>query len=226
MKKVFFIFFLGLVALVNLSFSQSLQASGKSSIEASGQSTAALSLQKKLEQMQGVQADFKQEVRANRRQISTSSGNFALSRPGRFRWSTDAPLSQLIVADGKKIWIYDIELEQVTVKPQTKELGGMAALFLSADEKRLAKDFKVEMLSQGANESFLLTAKSKKESFKKVKLIYQASLLTAIELWDQLAQHTVIHLSKIALNPHFASHFFEFIPPKGVDLIEDKEERQ
>ena len=83
-------------------------------------------LQAKLNALRTMSADFTQVVKAKRREVSHSSGTMALSRPGRFRWQTKAPMEQLVVADGKQLWIYDVDLEQVSVKKQEKSVGGTA----------------------------------------------------------------------------------------------------
>src|SRR3990167_5239597 len=80
-------------------------------------------LQKKLNTLQSMRANFTQVIYVKQREISHSDGNMALQRPGHFRWQTKNPMAQIIVADGKKIWIYDVDLEQVTVKDQNKNLG-------------------------------------------------------------------------------------------------------
>src|SRR5580704_14348669 len=93
--------------------------------------TSAELLQTKLNAIRSMTANFNQVVKAKNREVSRSSGIMALERPGRFRWQTKSPMEQLVVADGQKMWIYDVDLEQVTVKKQGKGLGGTAALFLS-----------------------------------------------------------------------------------------------
>src|SRR5258708_7700972 len=92
--------------------------------------TSALYAQSPTEELQGklnainkMSANFDQTIKAGNREVSNSLGTMALSRPGRFRWQTKSPLEQIIVADGKKLWIYDVDLEQVTVRKQDKGLS-------------------------------------------------------------------------------------------------------
>src|SRR5262245_18696546 len=90
--------------------------------------TAGEDLQAKLNAMRCLTAEFKQVIKSKDKEISSSSGTMALERPGRFRWQTSEPMEQLVIADGKKLWVYDVDLEQVTVKKQEKQLGGTAGL--------------------------------------------------------------------------------------------------
>lgn len=176
-------------------------------------------LQARLNAIQTMKASFQQVIQAKKRKISSSSGTMALSRPGRFRWKTDAPMSQLVVADGKQLWVYDVDLEQVTVKKQEKSVGGTAALFLSGYDDTVARDFEVNQKKKGKQDQFDLQAKSNKASFQRVKLSFVGDQLIRIELFDQLGQYTDVHLSKIQINPTLSNRLFQFKIPKGVDVI-------
>jgi outer membrane lipoprotein carrier protein len=176
-------------------------------------------LQNKLNAIGTMTANFSQVVKAKKKTVSKSSGVMALQRPGRFRWKTSEPMEQLIVADGKKMWIYDIELEQVSVKKQEKGLGGTAALFLSGYSNQVTKDFDVSEKEDGHLMVFDLKAKANKESFQRVKLIFNKDRLTGLELYDQLGQITYVRLSQIKANAKLANTLFQFSPPKGVDVV-------
>lgn len=181
--------------------------------------TPAEEVQNKLNSMRTMSAKFNQTITAGKRQVSQSSGTMALSRPGHFRWQTNSPLEQLVVADGNKLWVYDIDLEQVTVKKQEKGLGGTPGLFLSGYDNTVTRDFIVSASTQGANQVFDLKAKSNKENYQQVKLIYNGKTLNAIEFFDQLGQHTVVKLSNIKSNLKLADTLFQFNPPKGTDIV-------
>ncbi len=175
-------------------------------------------LQTKLNAMRTMSATFNQIVTANKRQVSHSSGTMALSRPGLFRWQTKRPMAQLVIADGQRLWVYDADLEQVSVKKQDKGLGGTAALFLSSYDNTVARDFVVTVNQQGS--VFDLRAKSNKANFQRVTLTFDGALLSGIELFDQLGQHTDVHLTNSKANPKLAANLFQFKPPKGVDVVE------
>lgn len=176
-------------------------------------------LQKKLNALSSMSANFTQTVKVKQKTVSRSSGTMALQRPGRFRWKTLDPMQQLIVADGQKMWVYDIELEQVTVKKQEKGLGGTAALFLSGYDNEVSKDFDVKEQNEGKKAVFDLKAKASKENFQRIKLIFNQDQLTGLELYDQLGQITYVALSQIKNNGQLPSKLFQFTPPKGVDVV-------
>lgn len=176
-------------------------------------------LQAKLNAIRTMSASFNQVVNAKKREISRSSGTMALLRPGHFRWQTKKPMEQLVVADGDHLWIYDVDLEQVTVRKQEKGIGGTAALFLSGYDDTVARDFDVTRQQEGNNDYFDLHAKSNKANFQRVKLIFVGNELHGLELFDQLGQRTVVTLSNIKNNPKLASTLFQFKPPKGVDVV-------
>ena len=177
-------------------------------------------LQSKLNAIRTMSASFHQVVHAKQRELSRSSGTMALSRPGRFRWQTKDPMEQLVLADGQRLWVYDVDLEQVTVKKQEKGLGGTAALFLSGYGDTVTRDFDVPTHQVGDKAYFDLHAKSSKANFQRVKLVFVGHELSGLELYDQLGQHTDVTLSKIKNNPTLSSALFTFKTPKGVDVVE------
>ena len=180
---------------------------------------ASDSLQAKLNAIRTMSASFNQVINAKTRVISKASGNMALSRPGRFLWQTKKPLEQIVIADGQHLWVYDVELEQVTLKKQDKGLGGTAALFLSGYDNTLTHDFEVTESKIGKELKFDLKAKSSKENFQHMQLAFVGDELTGIELDDQLGQHTTVVLSKIKNNPPLSPTVFKLKIPKGVDLV-------
>ncbi len=182
--------------------------------------SAAEFLQAKLNAIRTMSASFQQVVMAKKKQVSKSSGTMALARPGRFRWQTKNPMPQLVIADGKQLWVYDVDLEQVTVKKQDKGLGGTAALFLSGYDDTVTRDFDVTETNKAGRDYFDLRAKSSKANFQRVQLIFTGEVLTGMELYDQLGQQTDVRLSNIKTNPTLADSTFQFKTPKGVDVVE------
>lgn len=182
--------------------------------------TDAELVQSKLNAIRSMTANFNQVVKAKQKEVSRSSGSMALERPGRFRWETKDPMAQLVVADGQKMWVYDPDLEQVTVKKQEKGLGGTAALFLSGYDDSVTRDFDVSQTTEGKQSVFNLKSKSAKANFQKIKLMFTQDLLTGLELHDQLGQITYVKLIQIKSNPKLSPKLFQFKPPKGVDVVE------
>lgn len=176
-------------------------------------------LQTKLNAIRSMTANFNQVVKAKQREVSRSSGTMAMERPGRFRWQTKSPMEQLVVADGEKMWVYDVDLEQVTVKKQEKGLGGTAALFLSGYDDTVTRDFDVTQQDEGKNSTFDLKSKSVKANFQRIKLIFTSDNLTGLELHDQLGQVTTVKLNQIKSNPKLTVKLFQFHPPSNVDIV-------
>jgi outer membrane lipoprotein carrier protein len=177
-------------------------------------------LQAKLNAMRSLTANFTQVIQAKRREVSSTSGTMALERPGRFRWQTKDPMEQLVIADGEKLWVYDVDLEQVSVKKQEKDLGGTAALFLSGYDNTLTRDFDVSAIGSVNDQAFDLHSKSSKASFQRLKLFFNQDILNRIEMYDQLGQHTIVSFTDVKLNPTIAADLFQFQPPKGTDVVQ------
>ncbi|KTD16477.1 outer membrane lipoprotein chaperone LolA [Legionella jordanis] len=177
-------------------------------------------LQNKLNQIRSLSANFVQVVKSKQKELSRSTGTMALERPGRFRWQTKDPMEQLVVADGEQLWVYDVDLEQVTVKKQEKGVGGTAALFLSGYNDTVTRDFDVSEATKGNTQVYDLRSKSNKANFERVKLIFVAGVLNGIEMYDQLGQHTIVNLKNVKTNPKLTSNLFKFKPPKGTDVVQ------
>ncbi len=176
-------------------------------------------VQKKLSAVHTMHANFSQTVHSKQRMMSESSGVMVLARPNQFRWQTKHPMEQVVVADGKKVWVYDVDLEQVTVSKQTENLGAAGALFLSQDTNAVQQNFTVKFHQQGLAEIFDLRAKSVKSNFEHVRLFFEKDRLTTIELDDQLGQHTTIRFSQMIMNQPESAHWFQFHIPAGVDVV-------
>lgn len=183
---------------------------------------ASDALQAKLTGIRTLNASFTQVVKVKQRELTRSSGTMALSRPGHLRWETKAPMEQLIIADGQRVWIYDVDLEQVSVKKQQGSLGETAALFLNQSNQRLTKDFLVAWQSLAKEDRFELKARSKQANFQQVILVFQGERLKEIDLNDQLGQHTEIVLDDIQVNQSLPASLFKFQRPKGVDWLEEE----
>lgn len=177
-------------------------------------------LQAKLNAIQTMKANFSQVVEAEQREISRSMGKMALMRPGKFLWQTRKPMAQIVLADGQKLWVYDVELEQVTVKKQEKGLGDTAALFLSGYNDHLAQDFKVKHRLKAGRDYFDLEPINKQGHFARVILVFAAAELQGITFFDQLGQKTDVRLWRIKNNGFISPDVFKFKPPRGVDVVE------
>lgn len=149
------------------------------------------------------------------------SGRFWLERPGRFRWDYQQPYEQLIVANGTKVWIYDADLEQVTVKDQMQAMGSAPAQLLSQPDS-LDKNFNVTALGTSDGLTWYeLTPKDTETGFDAVKMAFSQGGLKAMELADTLGQTTILRFTEIERNQAIDPGLFAFSPPKGVDVITD-----
>jgi outer membrane lipoprotein carrier protein len=188
--------------------------------------------QKPVEQLQNfltttktLTSNFKQVVYDESGKVKqTSYGVFSLSRPGKFRWNYQKPFLQEIVSNNGKVWFYDADLAQVTVKRLDKSMGSTPALLLTGDVE-LEKEFTLE--NQGDEEGLewiKLVPKNLESNFKYVLLGLNAGSLAGMELSDNFGQLTRIYFSDVRINPPLSGDEFNFIPPKGVDVLEDKEQ--
>jgi len=195
-------------------------------------SVQAESATKKLEdffsQVKRMKADFSQSIVSDTRpNVEKSSGVLQMERPGKFRWDYSFPYKQQIVADGKQLWIYDIEMEQVIVKPLDLVLGNTPAVLLSGNANIAEKFDVAEITATDDNEKGLfwmqLTPKQEESGFEKLLLAFMGNKLRIMELKDAFGQVTRITFSSLVLNPDIDSAVFKFKVPAGVDVISDTE---
>jgi len=151
--------------------------------------------------------------------IQESSGTLWIERPGKFRWDYDLPFKQLIVGDGKKIWVYDKELQQVTVRSMTGGLGNTPAILL-AGKGSLAANFQVKDIGrQGAFDWVQMKPKARDGGFEDIRIGFAKGQIRSLVLVDSFGQTTRITLSDVRENSEIASTTFHFKPPKGVDVV-------
>ncbi|MCH9755676.1 MAG: outer membrane lipoprotein chaperone LolA [Gammaproteobacteria bacterium] len=174
----------------------------------------------KLTHISSMSASFTQKINAKTREISKSAGTMAFERPGHFRWQTKTPMKQLLVADGEKFWLYDVDLEQVTVRPQTEVMGAAAGLFLGDSRARFVHDFKVTEVHEDKMDVFKLQATAKQANIQRMALWFEGTQLKRMDLYDQLGQRTAIHFKKVKNNVALSPKLFRFSPPAGVDVVE------
>jgi outer membrane lipoprotein carrier protein len=165
-------------------------------------------------------ADFKQELwTADHRLLQTETGTLSLRRPNRFRWIYAQPTQLTIVADGKQLWIYDVELAQVTVAPLDSTVESTPAMLLSGD-RNIRDGFNVVQTDKLDGLDWIkLTPKKGGSDFSSIRIGFKGKAPQWLELVDGLNQVTRIELENLAVNPDVADSTFEFKPPAGVDVI-------
>ena len=166
-------------------------------------------------------AEFSQSVLPKSgRKAQHSAGRLAFQKPGKFRWEVERPYPQLMVGNGQKVWIHDLELEQVTVRKMDQALGATPAALLSGSSDIL-RQFN---LSEGGSSDGLDWAEARPRSqeagFDRVRLGFTPDgQLKAMEMFDNFGQHTTLRFHQPERNPALPASLFQFTPPKGADVI-------
>ncbi len=167
------------------------------------------------------QANFTQEVQdKNGKRIQSASGTMQFVRPGKFRWEYRKPYEQLIVGDGKKFWMYDIDLNQVTVKKLDAALGSSPAALLSGNNE-IERGFALKNIEERDGLEWLqATPKSAESTFEKILMAFNAkSELVVMELHDAFGHRTVLRFTELKNNPALGEQLFKFVAPKGADVL-------
>ena len=174
-----------------------------------------------LETMRSYSADFEQVVvGVGGQSLETTTGAVHLARPGRFRWESRPPHPQLLVADGANLYVYDADLEQVTIQAQDEYLNDSPARVLTHGPEALTARFGVaqEAVADGSL-AFTLTPKDERSLYQHIRLEFAHGVLVRLDILDHLEQATHITFRNAVLNPALAPATFRFEIPEGVDVI-------
>jgi len=205
MKKIMAGLFLSLLLVTGLS---------------QAQSTGKDKLNQFVQHVETFQAAFEQTVIDPEGQVmEQAQGLFVLSRPGKFRWDYETPYPQKIVADGKNIWFYDVDLEQVTVKSQQEALAETPATLLSGE---LVPEDKYNINNLPSDDGLLwveLTPKQTESNFQAVTLAFDGDVLQQMIMRDSFDQRTRLTFTQVIENPKFKQDMFKFTPPTGIDVV-------
>lgn len=150
----------------------------------------------------------------------SSSGSFEFARPNRFRFAYAKPYEQLIVGDGNKVWLYDVDLQQVTVRAMDQALGATPAALLAGNQ--LEKDFELQAQPSAAGLDWVQAVPRKKDAavgFASVRIGFRGPALAALELVDSFGQHSRLTFTEVVTNAAPAADAFRFTPPKGVEVL-------
>lgn len=170
-----------------------------------------------------VRATFSQTVLdRNMQVVQKGGGTMQFERPGKFRWVYEKPYKQLIVGDGARVWFYDQDLNQVTVRKLDVAIGSSPAALL-AGSGDIENDFDLsEINSEGDTEWLEAKPKARESTFEWVRLGFSRNgVLKAMELHDNFGQTTMLAFSRLERNPRIPPELFKFSPPEGADVISE-----
>lgn len=202
MKKI-------VVTALGILAASSIQAAAIPQLKAFIASTATLS------------ADFHQVV-SSKNKRNEASGSLNIARPGRFLWVYTKPYNQIIDGDGKRLWIYDKELAQVTTRPLNAALGSSPAALL-AGSNAIGRDYLLkEAGSKNGVDWLSATPRKTENTFTAIRMGFKSNTLQEMELTDSFGNTTRISFSNLKKNPALPASLFKFTPPKGVDVITDQ----
>ena len=183
-----------------------------------------------LSSAKSVEAKFEQTVTGANGVVSQrATGTMDVARPQLFRWDVKTPFEQLIVADGKQVWVYDPDLQQAVVRPFDKQLADTPALLFSGDAKKIGERYDVSLLAgagaekadgeAAATQRFELKPRDKEALFESLRVSFRDGHLSGMMLVDSLGQKTAIAFSDVVLNGNIPPARFHFTPPHGTDVI-------
>lgn len=189
---------------------------------ADDQAVAAERLNELLSTASTITGGFSQmTLSSNGANLQETTGTMELKRPGMFRWHTDPPLEQLLVSDGEKIWLYDPDLEQVTIQQLDQRLAHTPALLLSGDVSQLEENFNISWSEGGSVEDFTLTPKDEDSMFDSLRVSFSNGVINDMQLSDPVGQRTNILFRNVELNQPLQDNRFTFEVPDGIDVISE-----
>lgn len=154
-----------------------------------------------------------------KKKTQTTHGTFKILRPGLFKWEYTKPYKQTIVGDGKTIWLYDVDLAQVTKSSQDQTIGDSPAAILS---NKTALDSSYTLKEDGSANGIdyvLATPKKNNAGYQYIRIGFKGDNLAAMQLKDSFGNQTSISFSGLNTKPNLSSGMFKFTPPKGVDVL-------
>lgn len=180
-------------------------------------------LNRHLDAINSLEANFTQTtIDASNRTLQQQSGHLWVARPSRFRIETVKPYPQTLVSNGVDFWTWDSELEQVIIKKLDKDVKQVPILLLGGDASRIIRDYKVSHYRDQGDEHFVLQARSTSSLFETLGIAFRGQKPRSISITDSLGQQTRILLSHVIINQPIATRRFSFTPPKGADVIDDR----
>ena len=187
-----------------------------------GPAWATTPVQRYFQDLQSLRADFIQRVYDERaRIVQSSSGRMLMRRPGQFRWDYRTPAEQIIVADGERLWAYDVDLAQVTVRKLDTALSATPLALLSGAAP-IEETFAVgNVQTRDGLAWYDLTPRQPQPEFRLLRVAFKGDELVSLELEDSFGQRTRLDFQKLERNPTLDPALLKFTPPPGVDVVGD-----
>ncbi len=181
---------------------------------------ATVTLRNKLQAMQSFSANFQQTLfDENDQELQQSEGTAKLKRPGQLYWETQSPYENLMIADNKTLWRYDVDLEQVTRQPLDKNISQTPALLLSGEVANIDENFSVRATTERGATTFVLQPKRADSLIKQLQFTFKADAISSMRIVDDLQQRTDIEFSDVVVNADIDADVFKFKVPPGVDVL-------
>ncbi|MDX1804651.1 MAG: outer membrane lipoprotein chaperone LolA [Alcanivorax sp.] len=177
-----------------------------------------------LQNLKTLSGQFDQTVLdASGSHLQEAHGHFQVARGNRFYWHTEDPFEQLAVSNGSKVWVYDVDLEQVVVRPLSPDLSKTPALLFGGQPQAVAKAFNVtERDHNGQEVTYRLTPKGDDPLFEQLDVTFKGDQPLSMRLQDALGQQTVIDFTDATVNGKLDESLFDFQPPEGTDVIQQQ----
>jgi outer membrane lipoprotein carrier protein len=172
---------------------------------------------------QSATAEFEQRIQGrDGKVVQESRGTLALARPGKFRWTYVKPYPQVIVGDGTRVWVYDEDLRQVTVRKLDQALGATPAALLAGSNEALKAFVLKDDGTKDGLEWVEATPRDKESNFERIRMGFGFSGLERMQLTDTFGQTTDLRFTGFQRNARIDPAQFRFVPPPGADVIGDK----
>lgn len=183
---------------------------------------AAQGLKNRLDAIQSLRGHFTQTLTdKSGANLQASSGEFALQRPGYFLWQSAAPYEQTVIGTPEKVWIYDPDLEQVTIRRAEQQGDKSPARLLSGDLSELRSSYDVSTTADDKN-AYHLVPRSSDSPYRYIEFAFNGDKLVALHFQDKLDQKTQIRFEQLQVNPSIPAGTFVFTAPDGTDVIVDE----
>tara|TARA_B110000211_G_scaffold233193_1_gene298729 strand:- start:1034 stop:1678 length:645 start_codon:yes stop_codon:yes gene_type:complete len=181
---------------------------------------------KRLDVLSSMETHFEQVTMDQSGEVLQSlSGTLTVARPGKMRWQTEPPYEQLVVSDGELVWVYDMDLEQVTIRELEAKLQDTPALLLSGNTDEIKANYEVTHPKTDGVDRYLLKPLDRSQLFDALEFDYKGDNLAYMRIFDAAGQITEIRFTEQRLNPELDEQAFYFIVPEGIDVIDGRHGR-